>query len=38
MKTMWEIYSRTVRRMPNNPFLGTRNPAKEGKPYEWKTW
>ena len=23
---------------PNNKFLGTRNPNKEGKPYEWKTY
>jgi hypothetical protein len=27
-----------VKRIPNNKFLGTRNPNKPGKPYEWRTW
>lgn len=34
--TLWEIYQRTVKRFPDRQFLGTRNLAKEGAPYEWK--
>jgi len=24
--------------MPNNEFLGTRDPSQEGSPYVWKSW
>jgi hypothetical protein len=37
-KTLWEGFQRTVKRIPNHKFLGTRNQEKPGKPYEWKTW
>lgn len=37
-KTIWELFQKTVKRIPNNRFLGTRNPNKEGRPYEWKTF
>ena len=37
-KTIWELYQRTMKKFPNNQFLGTRNQAKEGAPYEWKTY
>eukprot|EP00347_Sterkiella_histriomuscorum_P005970 403354567 len=38
LKTIWDAYERTVRRIPNNQHLGTRNYYKEGAPYEWKTY
>jgi hypothetical protein len=37
-KTLWEMYQKTVKRVPNAKFLGTRNNDKEGRPYEWKTY
>ena len=27
-----------MKRIPDNKYLGTRNPNLPGKPYEWKTW
>jgi hypothetical protein len=33
---IYEFYKETVQRIPDHPWLGTRNKNKEGKPYEWK--
>jgi long-chain acyl-CoA synthetase len=38
VKTVWDAFQRSVKKFPNNDFLGTRNDKKEGRPYEWKTW
>lgn len=37
---MWEAFDRTVKRVPNHKFLGTRNlPDAEGKlGYSWRTF
>lgn len=32
------MFERTMKRVPNHRFLGTRNNEKEGRPYEWKTF
>ena len=37
-KTIWDLFQRSVRKFHSKRFLGTRNPNKEGKPYEWKTY
>jgi hypothetical protein len=36
--TMLKSFKRTVKRLPDLEWLGSRNPAVEGRPYEWKTW
>lgn len=38
--TLWEAFDRTVKRVPNHKFLGTRNlPDAEGKlGYSWRTF
>ena len=28
----------SARRLPNEGFLGSRDPSKDGAPYVWKTW
>ena len=38
LTNIWEAFERSHKRIPNSRFLGTRNPNKEGKPYEWKTF
>ncbi len=35
-KTLWDYFKRTVKRIPNHKFLGTR--VTNGKPYEWMTY
>jgi long-subunit acyl-CoA synthetase (AMP-forming) len=37
-KTLWELYQRCIATWPDKKFLGTRNNAKEGRPYEWTTF
>jgi hypothetical protein len=37
-KTLWELFQKRVKDTPSAPYLGTRNNAKEGRPYEWKTF
>ncbi|CDW89813.1 long-chain-fatty-acid--ligase 5 [Stylonychia lemnae] len=37
-KTVFEVQSKSLDKFGSNPFLGTRNNAKEGRPYEWKTF
>jgi len=38
VNTLLDAFKRSVRNVPNNPYLGTRNEKVEGRPYEWKTW
>lgn len=35
---MAKAFRRTVERIPDNNFLGTRDEKQEGKPYVWKSW
>lgn len=37
-KTLWELFSQTVKERNDRRFLGTRNKDKEGRPYEWKSF
>jgi hypothetical protein len=37
-RTLDAGFRKTVERMGDEQFLGTRNKDKEGKPYEWKTY
>lgn len=37
-RTIWELFQNTVKNIPNGRFLGTRNNAKEGRPYEFITF
>jgi primosomal protein N' len=32
------MFQHQVRDIPDEFFLGSRNPLVEGAPYEWKTW
>jgi hypothetical protein len=32
------MFQYQVRDIPDELFLGSRNPLVEGAPYEWKTW
>ena len=34
-QTLWEYFQRTLKRIPNHKFLGTR---KAGEGYEWMTF
>jgi long-chain acyl-CoA synthetase len=36
--TIAKAWRRTVGRIPDNHFLGTRDAATEGKPYKWRTF
>ncbi len=36
--TLLKAFKRSVERYPNEPYLGTRDPNQEGRPYIWKTW
>lgn len=36
--TMLKAFKRSVRRFPNNNYLGTRDETQEGRPYKWRTW
>ena len=36
--TLLKAFKRSVRRFPNNPFLGTRDESVEGRPYKWRSW
>jgi hypothetical protein len=40
LQTMWEGFERTVKRVPNNRFLGTRNVVTDDgkRSYSWKTF
>ncbi len=40
LQTMWEAFERTVKRVPNNRFLGTRNVVTDDgkRSYSWKTF
>lgn len=37
-RTLWELFSKRAKDTPDRPYLGTRNAAVEGRPYEWKTF
>ena len=36
--TMLKAFKRSVRKFPNNNYLGTRDETQEGRPYKWRTW
>jgi len=38
--TLWEAYSKTAKKFPNNQHLGTRNKVLEDgrRVYDWKTY
>jgi len=36
--TLYKLFMKPVKRVPHSPYLGTRNDAKEGRPYEWKNY
>jgi long-chain acyl-CoA synthetase len=38
LNTVLDAFRKTVKRIPNHEYLGTRNPDLEGRPYEWMTW
>jgi long-chain acyl-CoA synthetase len=37
-KTLWELLQRCMTNWGEKQFLGTRNAAVEGRPYEWSTF
>lgn len=38
MTTIWEAFRHTVGRLPDSPFVGSRDPSQEGAPYVWKSF
>jgi long-chain acyl-CoA synthetase len=38
VRTIWDAFTFSTRRLPNENFLGSRDPTQEGAPYVWKTW
>ena len=36
--TILKGFQRSVKRIPNSNFLGTRDEKQEGRPYKWKTY
>lgn len=37
-RTLWELFQKRAKDTPDRPYLGTRNNAVEGRPFEWKTF
>ena len=38
VETIWDAFKHSRERLPNENFLGSRDPTQEGSPYVWKTW
>lgn len=38
MQTIWDAFLHSARRLPNENFMGSRDPSQDGAPYVWKTW
>ena len=38
VQTIWDAFMHSKGRLPNENFMGSRDPSQEGAPYVWKTW
>lgn len=38
VETIWDAFMHSRGRLPDEGFLGSRDPSQDGSPYVWKTW